>query len=51
MDSGASESIIHDSFVRTDKFNTIKTFANKWSMTAGSFSTLYKSEIKLNFQN
>ena len=38
MDSGASASIIHDSFVRTNKFNTRKTSANKWSTMAGSFS-------------
>ena len=47
MDSGASASIIHDSFVRTNKFNTRKTSANKWSTMAGSFSTSYEVEVKL----
>ena len=47
MDSGASASIIHDSFVRTNKFNTRKTSANKWSTMAGSFSTSCEVEVKL----
>ena len=47
MDSGASASIIHDSFVRTNKFNTRKTSANKWSTMAGSFLTSYEVEVKL----
>ena len=47
MDSGASISIIHDSFICTNKFNTRKTSANKWSTMAGSFSTLCKVEVKL----
>ena len=42
MDSGASASIIHD----TNKFNKRKTFANKWSTLAGSFSTLCEAEVK-----
>ena len=29
MDSGANASIIHDSFVRSNKFNTKKTSVNK----------------------
>ena len=37
MDSGVIVSIIQDSFVRTDKFNTRNTSANKWSTMAGSF--------------
>ena len=32
MDCIASASIIHNLFVRTNKFNTRKTPANKWSM-------------------
>ena len=47
MDSGASASIIHDSFVRTNKFHTRKTFANKWFTIGGSFSTLWKAEVKI----
>ena len=47
MDSGASLSIIHDSFVHADKFNTRKTSKNKWSTMAGSFLTLCKAEDKI----
>ena len=47
MDSGASALIIHDQFVRTNKFKTRKTSANKWSTMAGSFSTSCKNEVKL----
>ena len=47
MDSSASAPIIHDSFVRTKKFNTRKNSANKWSMMAGSFLTSYKAEVKI----
>ena len=49
MDSGAIASIIHDSFVRTNKFNTRKTSANKWTTMAGSFLTLCKAEVKIEF--
>ena len=37
IDSSASVSIIHDSFLRTNIFNPRKTSANKWSTMAGSF--------------
>ena len=47
MDSGASASIIHDSFVRTNKFNTRKTSANKWSTMAALFLTWYEAEVKV----
>ena len=47
MDSGESASIIHDSFVLTNKFNTRKTSANKCYTMAGSFSMLCKAEVKL----
>ena len=46
MDSSASASIIHDSFVRTNKLNIRKNSANKWTTMAGSFLTLYKAEAK-----
>ena len=39
-------SIIHNSFVHMKKFNTRQTSANKWSMMAGSFSTLYVAKDK-----
>ena len=44
MDSGASASIIHDSFVRTNKFNTDP----RW---LGLFRRRAKLKLKLNFQN
>ena len=47
LDSGVSVSIIHDSIVRTNKFNTRKTSASKWSMMAGSFSTSCEAEVKI----
>ena len=46
MDSSTSVSIIYDSFVRTNKFNTRNTSANKWSTTT-VFSTLCKAEVKI----
>ena len=45
VDSGASVSIIDDSFVHTNKFNTRKT---KWVTMTGLFLTLYKAEAKIN---
>ena len=48
MDSGASTSIIHHSFLRAYKFNTRKTSANKCSTMAGSFLILCKAEVKIN---
>ena len=47
MDTDASASIIHDSFVRPNKFNTRKTSTNKWSTMAGSFSISCKAEVKI----
>ena len=47
MDSGASSSIIYDSFVRTNKFHVRKTSANKWSTMAGSILTSCKAEEKI----
>ena len=47
MDSGASASIIHNSFVRVNEFNTRKKSKNKWSTMAGYFSTSYKAEVKI----
>ena len=47
MVSGASASIIHDSFVHMNKFNTRKTSANKWSTMAGSFLTSCEAEVKI----
>ena len=46
MDSEASALIIHDSFVRTNKLNTRKTSAKKWSTMAGSFLTLCEADVK-----
>ena len=45
--SGASASIIHDSFVRNNKFNTKKISMSKWPSIAGSFLTSCKAEIKI----
>ena len=50
MDSNASASIINNSFVRANKFNTRKTSANKWSTMAGSFSTQCKAGVKMKLQ-
>ena len=47
MDSGASALIIHNSFVRTNKYNTKITSENKRSTMAGSFSTSCKAEVKI----
>ena len=47
MDSGARASIIHDPFVRTNKFNTRITSANMWSKMAGSLSALCEAEVKM----
>ena len=44
MDSDASASIIHDSCVRTNKFNTRKTSANKRSTIAGLLSMLCEAD-------
>ena len=48
MDIGASASIIHDLFIRTNQFNTRITSSNKWSKMARSISTLCKAEVKIN---
>ena len=47
IDSGASASIINDLFVHPNKFNTRKTFVNKWSTMAESFLTSSKAEVKI----
>ena len=47
QDFGASALIIHESFVCTNKFNTRKNPANKWSTITGSISTLCKAELKI----
>ena len=47
MDSRASASIIHDSFVGTNKFNTTKTSKNKWFTMAGSCLTSCEAEVKI----
>ena len=47
MDSGASASIIHKSYVSKNNFITRKSSANQWSSMAGSFSTSHKAEITL----
>ena len=51
MDSGANVSIIHDSFVRKNKYDTKKTSANKWTTMAGFFWRHAKMKLKFNFQN
>ena len=47
MDNGASASIIHNSFVQTNKYNTRKTNKNKWFTVAGSFSMPCHAEVKI----
>ena len=47
MDSGASASIMHESYVSKYNLITRKTSANKWSKMVGSFSTTHKAEITL----
>ena len=47
MDSSASASIIHDSFVPTNKFNTRKTSTYKLSTMAGSFPLSCEVEVKI----
>ena len=45
MDSSASASIIHKSYVNENDFITRKNSANKWSTMAGSFFTSQEAEI------
>ena len=45
MDSSASASIIHKSYINENNFIMRKISANKWSMVAGSFSTSREAEI------
>ena len=45
MDSGASASIIHESYISKNNFITRKTAANQWSTIARSFSTSHEAEI------
>ena len=47
MDSGVSASIIHKSYVSKSAFITRRTYANKWSIMAGSISTSHEAEITL----
>ena len=47
MDTNASALIIHDSFVRINKFNTTKTSMTKWSIIAGSLLKSYEAEVKI----
>ena len=47
MESGASASIIHESYVRKNNFVTSKTSAKKWSTMAGSFPMSREAEITL----
>ena len=47
MDSGASASIIHESFESKNNFITRKPSMNKWSTMDGSFSTSREAEIAL----
>ena len=47
MDSSVSAFTIHDSFVRTNEFDTRKTTSNKWSLMAESCLTSYKAEVKI----
>ena len=50
MDSGASASIIHKSYVNKNNIITRKTSANKWSTMAGSFSRSRKAKITLKME-
>ena len=47
LDSGASASIIHQSYVRKNNYDFRKTSANAWTTMAGSFSTSYETTINL----
>ena len=47
MDSGASTSIIHKSYVNKNNFITRRISANKLFTLAGSFSTSHEAEITL----
>ena len=47
MDSGASASIIHDSFLRTNKLNVTKTSVNKWFTMTGSFLMWYEHKVNI----
>ena len=47
IDSGASASIVHNPFVHTNKFNTRKTSADKWSTMAELFLTSCETELKI----
>ena len=47
MDSGASASIIHESYVSQNSFTTRKTSTNQWSTITGSFSTSSETKITL----
>ena len=45
MDSGASASIIHKSYINKNNFVMKKISANKWSTMAGSLSISCEAEI------
>ena len=45
MDSGTSVSIIHESHVCINNFNTRETSANEWSMIAESFLLSCETEV------
>ena len=47
FDSGASASIIHESYISENNFITRKTSAHKWSTMVGSFSTSREAKITL----
>ena len=50
IDSGASPSTIHASFIRTNKFSNRKTSVNKWSTIPVSCLTLCEAEVKIKLQ-
>ena len=49
MDSSTSASIIHESNVCINKFNTRETSANKWSTMTGSFLVSCEDKVGIKF--
>ena len=47
MDSGARESIVHESLISINKFNTRQTSTSKWSMMANCFRTSREAKDKI----
>ena len=47
MNSSASLSFIHDSFVHMNKFYTKKTSTNEWFMMTGLFLTSCAAKVKI----